>query len=80
MAEPPEITRFRNTCLPLDTKYSQSESFQQFHRAHPKEELETIHEVHPGSDNEYKLTILSSFHTIPSLKIIYYNTKVQCGI
>ena len=51
--------------------------FEQFRRAHPEGELETIHVYQPGFNNEYKLTILNSFHTNPSLKFIYYNTIVQ---
>ena len=35
----------------------------QFRRAHPKGELETIHILHPESNNEYELTIISPFHT-----------------
>jgi len=35
----------------------------QFHRAHPKGELEIIHVLHPKSNNEYELIILSPFHT-----------------
>jgi hypothetical protein len=31
-------------------------------------ELETNHILHPGSNNEYELTILSPFHTIESLR------------
>ena len=40
----------------------------QFRRAHPKGELETIHILHPESNNEYELTILILFHTTESLE------------
>ena len=40
----------------------------QFRRAHPKGELETIHILHPESNNEYGLTILNPFHTIRVLR------------
>ena len=35
----------------------------QFRWAHPKGELKTIHVLHPESNNEYELTILSPFCT-----------------
>jgi hypothetical protein len=42
-------------------------------------DLKTIHVLHPESNNEYELTILSPFQ-ITVLEIIYYNTRVQSTI
>jgi hypothetical protein len=59
----PKRHTFGGTCLPLDTKHPKLSQVKQFHRAHPKGELKTIHALHPGFNNEYELTILSPFHT-----------------
>jgi hypothetical protein len=39
-----------------------------------------LHILHPGSNNEYKLTILSPFHTTQSLEIVITIPEVQSAI
>ena len=49
----------------------------QFCRAHPKGELETIQDLHLGSNNEYEFTILSPFHTTRVLENTLLQYQVQ---
>jgi hypothetical protein len=63
VAESSELTRFQGHCLPLDTKCPESELNQTILSSTPNGKNRTIHILHPGSNNEYKLTILSPFHT-----------------
>jgi hypothetical protein len=75
VAESPGLARFHCTCLPLDTKCPESELNQMILSSTPDGRTQTIHILHPGSNNEYKLTILSPFHTTQSLRNSYYNTR-----
>jgi hypothetical protein len=54
---------FSETLLPLDTKRPESELNQVVPSSTPNGRTRTLHILHPGSNNEYKLTILSPFHT-----------------
>jgi hypothetical protein len=75
VAESPGLVRFQGACLPLDTKCPESELNQMIQSSTPNGRTRTIHSLHPGSNNEYKLIILSPFHTTQSLRDSYYNTK-----
>jgi hypothetical protein len=75
VAESPSFARFRGACLPLDTKCPESELNQKIPSSTPDGRTRTIHILHPGSNNEYKLIILSPFHTTQSLRNSYYNTR-----
>jgi hypothetical protein len=46
----------------------------------PDGRTRTLHILHPGSNNEYKLTILSPFHTTQSLKTVITIPEVQSAI
>jgi hypothetical protein len=63
VAESPNLTRFQGACLPLDTKCPESELNLMIPSSTPDGRTRTIHLLHLGSNNEYKLTILSLFHT-----------------
>jgi hypothetical protein len=73
------IARFNTlsggACLPLDTKGPENELNQMIPSSTPDGRTRTLHILHPGSNNEYKLTILSPFHTTQSLRNSYYNTR-----
>jgi hypothetical protein len=63
VVESPDLTRFQGTRLPLDTKCPESELTQAIPSSTPNGWTRTIHIFHPRSNNEYKLTALSPFHT-----------------
>jgi hypothetical protein len=46
----------------------------------PDGRTRTLHILHSGSNNEYKLIILSPFHTTQSLEIVITIPEVQSGI
>jgi hypothetical protein len=72
---------FRGTCLLLDIKYRESQLNQTVPSSTPQNENPKQSIIlHPGSNNEYKLTILSSFLTQRVSEILYYSTKVQSAI
>jgi hypothetical protein len=75
VAESPGLARFQGVCLPLDTKCPESELNQMIPSITPDGRTRTIHILHPRSNNEYKLTIFSPFHTTQSLRNSYYNTR-----
>jgi hypothetical protein len=75
VAESPGLASFQGAGLPLDTKCPESELNQMIPSNTPDGRTRTIHNLHPGSNNEYKLRILSPFHTTHSLKNSYYNTR-----
>jgi hypothetical protein len=64
VAESPDLTHFQGTRLPLDTKRPESELNQVFPYSTPNGRTRTLHILHLGSNNEYKLIILNPFHTI----------------
>jgi hypothetical protein len=74
MAESPGLARFQGACLPLDTKCPESELNQMMSSTLDRI-TRTIHILHPRSNNEYKLIILSPFHTTQDLRNSYYNTR-----
>jgi hypothetical protein len=75
VAESPSLARFQDACLPQDTKCPESELNQMILSSTPDKRTRTLHILHPGSNNEYKLIILSPFHTTQSLENSYYNTR-----
>jgi hypothetical protein len=75
VAESSGLARFQGACLPVDTKCPESELNQMAPSSTPDGRTRTIHILHLGSNNEYKLTILSPFRTTQSLRNSYYNTR-----
>jgi hypothetical protein len=75
VAKSSDLARFQGVFLPLDTKCPESELNQMILSSTPDGRTRTIHILHPGSNNECKLTILSPFHTTQSLRNSYYNTR-----
>jgi hypothetical protein len=63
VAESPNLARFWGVGLPLDTKCPESELNLMILSSTPDGRTRTIHILHPGSNNKYKLTLLSPFHT-----------------
>jgi hypothetical protein len=80
VAESPSLARFQGACLPLGTKSPESELNQMIPSSTPDGRIRTLHILHPGSNNEYKLTILSPFHTTQSLEIVITIPTVQSAI
>jgi hypothetical protein len=79
VAESPGLARFQGTCLPLDTKFPESELNQMIPSSTPDGRTRIIHNLHPRSNNKYKLTILSPLYTTQSLRNSYYNTRgLEC--
>jgi hypothetical protein len=80
VAESPSLARFQGACLPLGTKSPESELNQMIPSSTPDGRTRTLHILHSGSNNEYKLTILSPFHTTQSLETVITIPEVQSAI
>jgi hypothetical protein len=80
VAESPSLACFQGACLPLGAKSPESELHQMIPSSTPDGRTRTLHNLHPGSNNEYKLTILSPFHTTQSLETVITIPEVQSAI
>jgi hypothetical protein len=80
VAESPGLAHLQGACLPLDTKCPKSELNQMIPSSTPDGRTRTIHILHPGSNNEYKLIILSQFHTNTVSEIVITIPEVQSAI
>jgi hypothetical protein len=68
VAESPGLARFQGARLPLDTKCPKRELNQMIPSSTPNGRTRTFHVLRTRSNNEYKLTIVSPFHTTHSLR------------
>jgi hypothetical protein len=80
VAESPDLAHFQGACLPLDTKCPENELNQMIPSSTPDGRIRTLHILHRGSNNEYKLTILSPFHTHKVSELVITIPKVQSAI